>query len=628
MHSDIAAIEKALAAADPNVLRLAVYQATGDESLARMRVTSRRLGASPFLAKTLARGDRDLVVERAKRHLTGGAPPLRAGASIEIAELIALFEGETPSHNELLLAVDELGFDEFPRAANWTRKPPKDAVSRYRVAIIGAGVSGLAAAVQLARLGVPYDIFERQKDLGGVWETNRYPEARVDLCSHVYQFKFEKNYPWPEYFARQAVNKEYLRHIALKYGIVEKIKLGCEVIAAAWDDKAARWNVDVRSADGAVSRIAPHFVISASGLFSTPNIPDIPGLDSFQGRIFHTTAWPADLQTEGKRAALIGNGSTGVQLMNWLARATDKLFVFQRTPQWLIPARNYGAPIANEVQWLFDNVPYYWNWYCYAQYSFLQQYQSFEEHDPEWQENGGRISKANDDLREFLTNYIRENLAGRPDLISKSIPSYAPFARRMVVDNGWYEALMRENVELITDGIDRVTPTAIATRGGDRRDVDFIVLGAGFAVERYFSPVDYVGRDGAQLNDLWSKDGPRSYLGVAMPRFPNLFTLYGPNSQPRTGGFHAWAEMWAKYTAQLIIRTIEAGASSIECARDAYDSYNSRLDAQMRRLIWASEGAGGYHVRAFGRSVMHSPWLTQDYAAMLKEPDVNAFNLR
>jgi 4-hydroxyacetophenone monooxygenase len=622
-------IRRALEQADANVLRLALYQATGDASLATMRVESQRITGGLFVRKVLAAEHHAAVKDMAYSLLAeSGLRPVATPDAAQARHLMETFTGETLSDNEYKFGLEELTFDEFPRSVSWNHRPPAEILADYRVVIIGAGMCGLMAAIQCQKLGIPYLIFERQRDLGGTWELNNYPEARVDVSSFLYQFKFEKRYPWAEYFASQSESKKYLTHIAKKYGVFDKIRFNSEVTKAVWDEDTKHWQLEYRNEAGVSTPMTARTIISASGLFSTPRLPDIRGIERFGGKIFHTTAWDHGVDLAGKRVALIGNGSTGTQLMPHVARSAKSLTVYQRTPQWVMPVQNYRAKVSPEVNWLFNNVPNYWNWHCFSSFLTTQAFQYFQYHDADWIKAGGSISKINDELRATLTEYISQSVHRDPALIAKCVPKYAPTARRMVVDNGWYEALTRDNVELVTEGILEITEDGIESGDGVRRQLDLIILAAGFEVSRYFWPVPYVGSEGRTLEQVWSKDGPRAFKGVTIPGFPNFFAFYGPNSQPRTGGIYTWAEIWSRYVGELLVGMIERRASTIECRTESFIEYNARLDEELGRLIWHTEGQGGYHVRDHGRSVMHAPWLTQDYHHMLVSADFENYVLK
>lgn len=612
-------VRRAIDAADSNILRIALFHATGDQRLANMKVERKALRDGAFMKAVLSDEDDRRVREIAYEILSSG-PVAKPTVPDEAATraLMEIFEGGIIDDEQFMLGSDELALADFPRETIWNRRPSDDVLRTYDVLIIGSGLSGLLAGIHLDRLGLPYQILDRQADIGGVWETNRYPEARVDITSFLYQFKFEKNFPWTEFYATRKENQDYLRFLAEKYKVLDKVSFGTEVISCTWNEGESRWHVLTRGPDGIERTRTCSILLSAAGQFTTPRDPEIPGLEGFAGAKFHTTRWDHDYDIAGKNVAIIGNGSTGTQLLRHVAEHAAQVTVYQRTPQWIGGAEHYREPISEETRWLFDSVPGYWNWVGYSAYSESLPFQHYQYHDPEWMEKGGRVSEKSEKMRDMLISYISSQVDGDEALIAKLTPPYAPFARRMVIDNGFYKSLTRPNVELVTDGIDRIEADGIVSTTGEKRDTDCIVLATGFEVARYFWPVKYTGRDGMTLEQFWSKDGPRAHLGVTLPHFPNFFFFYGPNSQGRFLGITSWAEIWWRYMAQVIVKMIEDGDRSFECTQEAFDAYNQTVDEEMPKLIWETEGKGGYHTRDFGRSVIHAPWTVERYNALLR----------
>ncbi|AWB93235.1 flavin-containing monooxygenase [Aeromicrobium chenweiae] len=629
---DETAMRESLDQANLNVLRIALYQLTGDEELARMRVDKVPMRGGAFFAYALGEEFHDAVKDKTVHYLQNMASDVPAPPDeAETRRLMELLTGDPLSDTEFRFGLEELAFEDFSREATWTRPDEAHDVEGFEVVIVGAGASGIVAGIQLEKLGIPYRIIERQSDLGGTWQANHYPDARVDTNSYLYQFKFEKNYPWTEYFASAAEVRSYIEHVATKYGVIDKIQFGVELRLATFDEERSRWDLELVSTDGQTSSLTANVVVSAAGLFSTPKIPDIPGIETFEGRIFHTAQWDDDFDYNGKRLALIGNGSTGTQLMPKLAESASHLTVYQRTPQWISKMEGYREVVPAGVQWLFDHVPYYWNWYCYSSQMTASGMQGAQTYDREWQRNGGQISKQNDGLRQALLEYIDSKVGHDPDLVAKVTPDYAPLARRLVVDNGWYDALLRDNVDLVTSGIARITPTGIVDNDGNETPLDAIALAAGFEVSRYMWPVDYRGRGGTTLEDVWEHDGARAYLGMTIPQFPNLFAFYGPNAQPRAGGFLSWVEIWSRYVARSIVLMIEGGHREMEVRQDVFEDYNKRLDEATTELIWENEGpktTTNYYVNKHGRQNVHMPWRLDEYHAWVIEPDLSDYDLK
>ena len=515
-------------------------------------------------------------------------------------------------------------FREFPFTTDWTNGKP-ELPEGFMVAVIGSGFSGLAMAVQLERLGIPYVVLERQPEPGGTWTINRYPDIRVDTISITYEFSFEKDYRWSEYFGRGAEVRGYLDYVSRKYGVHENTRFNRDLKRATFDEDRDVWVLEVDSPDG-IETIEANAIVNAVGTFTNPRRPQFVDQESFEGEMLHPARWPADWDATGKRVGIIGNGSTGVQLLAPIAADADHVTVFQRTPQWISPRDKYGQVMEPEVLWLIDNFPGYWNWWRYMAIAALFQTHKFLIEDAEWQAQGGTFNPLNDKIRDDLTAYIKAQTGGREDLIEKLLPDYAPFSRRPVVDNGWYQALTRDNVELVTEPIARLTPKGIETADGTVHEIDALVTATGFETMQYLWPAEYLGKGGVNIHDFWSKDGPRAYLSMMAPNFPNMFMLYGPNSQPVSGGtgLPIWYVIWSAYSAQLLVRMLEEGKSRVEVKHDAYERYNAALDEEAKKLLLLQEyGAPekNYYVNEFGRLQVNAPWYGPEYHRMCTNVD-------
>ena len=622
-------IDKALELADLNALRLALYQVTHDSSLESMPLVSVAVRGGASWALVPAPQCRDEIRAKAKALLMAGGAEEVPAASISDAELRSLMEmmsgGQPLNDCEFVFHKEQYALHPFPRAAHWSGDEPVQIPEGFRVGIVGAGFNGIATAVQLEQLGIPYVIYEREDEAGGTWHINQYPDARVDTSSFIYQFSFEKRYPWSEYFARGAEVKAYIIHVAKKFDVFSKIRFGRRIASATFDETADIWVL--RFGSGDLEPESVNVLVAASGLFAVPKLPDIPGIDEFGGTIVHSTEWSDDIPVEKRRIAVIGNGSTGVQILPRLAADGGEMAVFQRTPQWMSPLENYGVPIPEETRWLLNTMPYYWNWYCYSMVraTFIQQ--DAQVVDREWQARGGLISQRNDRLRSILTAYVEKRLDGRPDLIAKLLPDYPPLARRLVIDNGWYDALLRDNVELVTDGIETITKDGICTVDGVTRAFDTIVLATGFDTDRYLWPMRVVGRDGLVLEQVWDGD-PRAYLGISVPKFPNLYIMYGPNSQPRAGSVVCWFEVWSQHVAQAVVCMLEARATRAEVKQAAFDAHNDAIDAAHADLVWNLGPKGrNYYVNAKGRPQVNSPFRIEEHRAMFQRPIESVYTL-
>ncbi|KAJ4188281.1 hypothetical protein NW767_011942 [Fusarium falciforme] len=624
-------IREAIDKSNLNALRLALLQVTGDTDLVKMRTRRHAIRGGAMFAHVLSEEDTPALKEKAFAYLSKRKPedPIPPPPSkAEARKLADVFGDEPVEDREFNYHYEELAYEEFPRLAHWTEKRPSpETIAKFKVVVIGAGISGVAAAVQFKQLGINFQVLERQAGIGGTWLLNTYLDARVDVSSYLFQFKFLKNYPWSEFFATAGETRKYLEDVAEHYQVKDHFHFNREIISAIWDEDTSEWVLTVQHSSGQTETLRCNAVVSGTGLFATPDLPDIKGIKNYKGHLFHTAKWDHSVDYRNKRVALLGTGSTGTQLAPSVASEATSLTVFQRTPNWVMKMDGYRNRIDDKVRYMFDNMPYYWNWYCYAVHVASQQLQLLQTFDKEWQAKGGFINERNDLVRKNLTDYIESKTEGRPDLRKKLLPTHAPLVRRLVVDNGFYDMLRRDNAELVTDKIDTFTEKGIRTADGVEHEFNVVILGTGFKVSQYFWPCQYVGRQKATLEDLWKKDGPRSYLGLTIPGFPNFFVFYGPNHQPRAGGFYSWAEIWSRYTAASIIHLIENGKKSMECRKDVFGEYNKKLDDAAKGLIWEEAGYG-YYVNEFGRQSVNAPWHTADYHRMVTTPNWDDFEFR
>jgi len=612
---DAAFIRRAVELADLNAVRVALFQHTGDPELVALPV-----------AASLDDAGRELLIGKAVAWLETNAGPgmPEEPPEAELRALMNMATAEEMPDLEFEARRELPGFNAFPWTADWTGEKP-ELPEGFLVAVIGSGFSGIAMGVQLELLGIPYVVLDRRAEPGGTWTVNRYPDVRVDTISITYEYSFEKNYPWSEYFGRGAEVREYLDHVSKKYGVREHTRFERDLKRASFDETRDVWVLEVESPDG-LEIIEANAIVNAVGTFANPKIPHFEGQESFTGPMIHPSRWPEDFDATGKRIAIIGNGSTGVQLLAPVADQADQVFVFQRTPQWIAPRDKYGQAVEPEIRWLQDNFPGYWNWWRYMAIAALFGTHGYLIPDDDWKAQGGHFNPMNDKLRATLTAYIEAQTNGDEDLMSQLVPDYAPFSRRPVVDNGWYRALTCDNVELVTDGIARLTPTGVETVDGQVFDVDMIVTATGFDIIKYLWPADYVGRDGLSVHDFWSTDGPRAYLSMMAPNFPNMFMLYGPNSQPVSGGtgLPIWYVLWSAYSAQCLVRMIEEGKSRVEVKTEAFERYNTALDEESQKLLLLQdEGAPekNYYVNEFGRMQVNAPWYGPEYQRMCSRPD-------
>jgi 4-hydroxyacetophenone monooxygenase len=602
---------------------MALYQATRNGELRDMRVIDVAARGGAFSAKALAPEHHDRVRELAVEYLVGHdgsaalgslAPAVPDAADVRL--LLEIMSGESLPDDEVAFRLEELAFEAFPRAVEWSDPDSVRVPPGFLAVIVGAGFSGVAMAIQLERLGIPYRVLERQSDIGGTWSWNRYPGARVDTTSFIYQFTFEKEHQWNEYFATQREVQEYVREVARKNGVLPHVEFNTTMTRAVFDDQAAEWVLTARKqGSGAEETVHASVVIAASGLFSTAKELTLPGVAGFKGEVFHTTTLPSDFDARGRRIAFLGNGSTGVQLMPEIAPDADRLYAFVRTPQWIGPMERYKEHVSDETKWLLRNFPFYWNWYRYERILASLNATRLQEIDREWQRNGGAVSELNDKFKDILTTYMSEQLGHDTAYIKRLTPDCPPYARRMIVDNGWYAALLRPNVELVTGGVAGLSADGVITSDGRSIPVDTVIAASGFDVERYLWPSEYLGRNGQSIEKLWNDEGPHAFLGMLVPGFPNMFIMYGPGSQPRAGSLQSSIEQWVRYSTRAIIAMIESKSRTVEVDEDTCSAYNARMDEAMTDLVWTVPGVGerNYYVGRNGRQFVNAPWTNTEY---------------
>ena len=460
-----------------------------------------------------------------------------------------------------------------------------------RVVIIGAGFGGLAAAVALRRRGIDdLLIIERSDGVGGTWRQNSYPGAACDIQSHLYSFSFAPNRRWARTYAYQPEILAYLESVADDFDLRRHMMLDTSVRKLTWNEQAAHWEVELGD-----RTVVADVVVCAVGLFGAARYPDIKGLTDFTGDLMHTSQWDATVDLRGKRVAVIGTGASGVQVIPELASTAAQLTVFQRTPPWMVPKPD--RPFTAEELARFRRYP----WASARERWRLWKLQ----HDNTALTPGHPQLAVAEDLSK---NFLRRHVADEA-LRDALTPRYPFRCKRVLLGEKYYTALQHPHVDLVTDPIDRITGTSVVTSAGSV-DVDAIVLATGFETSRYLSGLDVIGVGGQSLHDRWGPD-PRAYLGVAVSGFPNLFMLYGPNTNQGANSIIYVLEAGARMVASAASRLARRGGY-LDVRPEVEHLFNEQISADLERTIWTL--CDSYYRSPTGRIVTQWPHSEFDYA--------------
>ncbi len=495
----------------------------------------------------------------------------------------------------------------------------------FRALIVGAGASGIVAAANLQRAGIPFAIVEKSDRVGGVWYENRYPGAGVDTPNHLYSFSFIP-YDWPAYFSLRDELSAYMEYAVRELGLEEHLELETELVSAEWDAATATWKATIRQPDGHQRVEHPNLLISATGQFNPPIWPEIEGVHEFDGVSFHSARWPEGLDLAGKRVAVIGNGASAMQICPAIQNEVGSLTIFQRSNHWAAPFEHFQKPVPEPIRFLINEVPLYRAWYrVRLGWNFNDRVHESLQKDPSWHDPDRSLNALNDGHRRFFTSYIEEELGDRRDLLPKVLPGYPPFGKRMLMDNGWYRMLRNPKVELVDTPIARVRENRVETEDGGRYEADVLVIATGFDVQNFGTAFELRGRSGRTLRETWGDDG-RAYMGALVPDYPNFFMLYGPNTQPGHGGSLIFmVEMQMHYLMDLLRQTIGGGHRSVEVRPDVLERFSAENDRRHENMVWNHPGMETYYRNDKGRVVINTPYRNVDIFHMTRAADLGEF---
>ena len=456
------------------------------------------------------------------------------------------------------------------------------------IAIVGSGFSGLGLAVRLRQAGIEdFVVLERGDGVGGTWHYNTYPGCACDVPSHLYSFSFAPNPDWTRTYSRQPEIRAYLRRLASDFGVLPKVRLGCEVTDARWE--GTRWAIETSGGE-----VRASVLVSGTGPLVEPKYPDFPGLEFFAGPVMHSARWDHSVDLRGKRVASVGTGASAIQYVPAIAPDVAQLYVLQRTPPWVIP--HSARPISRLERRLYRALPPLQRALRGGIYATRELLVLGMVKQP----------KAMTLLETVGRKHMERGLED-PSLIAKATPDYTLGCKRILPSNEWYPALSRDNVELVTEGVSEVRSNSVVLRSGRELEVDALVFGTGFHVVDM--PIGKIvrGRDGRTLADVWA-GSPRAHLGTTVPGFPNLFILLGPNTGLGHTSVVYMIESQLAYVMDALRSMRSRGAQMVEVRPDVEERFHAEVQRRMQRTVW-NTGCSSWYQDAQG----NNPTLWPDW---------------
>lgn len=614
--------------ADPGVLVAVLAQLTGDHAVVdRFAPEITHVPDPPEQAGVTDPQTAAAIVEAVVAAVRSPRPA--AGVAADDPDLFARIApvalGGTIGPEYLPLLLEQGGFQPSQPVLPRTAKHPDE----FRVAVIGAGIAGLTAALELADAGIDYQIFDRNDEVGGTWYTTTYPGIGVDTPSAYYSLSRDVKGDWSSYYPAGAEYQSYLVSVADKNNIRRRTRFDTEVEALWWDDDRRRWQIHAVGPDGARDVSYANVVIPAAGYLNRPRWPDLPGRETFSGISVHSAEWDPGLDLTGKRVGIIGAGCTAVQIVDACVDEVAHLTVFQRQPHWVAPRRRASDDVPDHQRWLGTRVPFYAKWIRLKSFwGTADNNYPVILNDPTWAAEHLSISPANDVLLQLCLDYINRVFGAGSALARKVTPDFAPYGKRIIRDpGGYYAALARDHVDVEASEPARVTQTGIVTTDGRQIDLDVIVYATGYHLD-FLSTVDIRGRDGRRLADEWG-DSPRAYRGGTVPGFPNMFISSAPNYSPGHGGGHNFGvEVMVHYVMECLALMALRNASAMEVTERAYEEYVARIDATMADTVWCHTPRAHTYYRSGGRIVISFPYRLVDVWHSHRAPIEADFELR
>jgi 4-hydroxyacetophenone monooxygenase len=524
----------------------------------------------------------------------------------ELNKMMSFIVGENVSPDYIPMMLRDLNItSQDLKLSSVTTKPSLE------VLIIGAGMSGILAAIKLAERGIKFKIYEKNINLGGTWFENRYPGARVDIANHFYSYSFEENHQWSEHFSQQPELLDYFKRCFDKYDIQKNTYFETQVTDMKFDDETKMWEVTSIHNKKSNKEVI-NIVLSCVGQLNQPKIPDIKGMDEFQGNMFHSSKWPDDDVIAGKKVAVVGSGASAFQIVPSIAKYCEQLTIFQRSPPWMFPNPKYHEQVDEEKKWLLENLPFYSRWY-----RFLLFYPGSDQLldslfvDPSWKDRSDSINQQNDEMRKLFTSAMLAQISNK-SLIDKVIPNYPPFGKRMLQDNGaWLEALHLPNVTLLAEGVEQMNSRGIIGLEKEH-EFDTVVFATGFKAQDFFDPINIDCSSGS-FKSIY-KDSPVSYLGITFSSIPNFFAMYGPGTNlAHAGSIIFNSECQINYICSAIEHMLNNDYKVIKVKPKIEKQYQDRFDKRHKKMVWQHANVSSWYQNSKGKVVTTSPWRLVEY---------------
>jgi cation diffusion facilitator CzcD-associated flavoprotein CzcO len=475
-----------------------------------------------------------------------------------------------------------------------------------KVIVVGAGLGGIAAAIELRQHGITdVTILERAPDLGGTWFYNSYPGAACDVPSHLYSFSYAKRRDWSQLCSPQAEIHDYIRNVARSHGVDGLVQANRTVTRCSWSEESCRWTVETAELETYDADV----LVLATGQLHQPAFPRIEGIDAFAGHSFHSARWDHGYPLAGKRVAVIGTGASAVQFVPEIARDVNQLTVFQRTGNWFLPRKNrrYSTIVKEAIKRLPGLQEF--------RRGFMFQYCESITLAIRHPRTIGRLAGARSAA--FMRSQLKD-----PEVRRKAWPDYTFGCKRVLFSSYYLPALQRANVELVTDAITRVVPEGLITEDGSVREFDCIIWATGFQTNEFMFPMAVAGRGATELSEQWSS-GAHAHLGMTVPAFPNMFVMYGPNTNTSGGSIIFYLETQAAYIRQALEQLGERGAGAIEVRAEVEAASDRALQARFAGTAWTQ--CDSWYRDRHGRIVANWPGYMREYLEQARELSVSDF---